>query len=76
MANGILDRDELHKALEALLSGKSNSADVELQLDLAHSGRHVIAISVARMPKVREFHKGLILSLEDITICKSAEIMA
>ena len=76
MANSILDRDELHKALEALLSGKSNSADVELQLDLAHSGRHVIAISVARMPKVREFHKGLILSLEDITICKSAEIIA
>jgi two-component system CheB/CheR fusion protein len=73
VANGILDRDELRKALRQALAKKTPSADLELRVGLDDHGERILAIGVTRMPKVKNIRPGLVLALEDITERKATE---
>lgn len=73
VANNILDRDELRKALRQVLTRKSMSANLELRLDLGDRGDSILAIDIIRMPRVKNFRPRIILSLEDITERRATE---
>jgi len=73
VGHGILDRDELRKALRQLLVKKVVSTDVDLRVELGERGERLLAIGISRMPKVKHIKSGLVLSLEDITERKAAD---
>jgi two-component system CheB/CheR fusion protein len=73
VGHSVLDRDELRKALRLVLSKKVSSAELELRVELADLGERILAIDIARMPKVQHVRPGLVLSLEDVTERKATE---
>jgi two-component system CheB/CheR fusion protein len=72
VAHGILDRDELRKALRQALGNKSPSVDLELRIELGGRGERLLAINISRMAKVTHLKAGLVLSLEDVTESKGS----
>lgn len=72
-AHGVLDRDELRKALRQVLTKKVVSSDLDLRVELGDRGDRTLAISIARMSKIKNLKSGLVLSVEDVTERKAAE---
>jgi len=73
VANGLLDRDELHKALRQMLAKRFVSIDLELRAELADKGERILAIGITRMPRLKNLRPGLVLSIEDITERRATE---
>lgn len=73
VGHGILDRDELRKALRQVLAKKVVSTDVYLRVELGERGERLLVIGISRMPRVKHIKSGLVLSLEDITERKAAD---
>jgi len=73
VANGILDRDELRKALRQMLSKKLASTELEMRVELGGRGERMLTITAIRMAKVKNIRQGLVLALEDISERKAAE---
>lgn len=67
IAGGVLDREDLRKAIRRTLAKKLTSADLELRLDFPGQQQRIMNIGIARMRSVKNIPTGLILSLEDIT---------